>query len=182
VVTRQWWHNSGDTTVVTQQWWHDSGDTTVVTRQWWHDSGDTAVVTRQCWHERPSVLRYAYIAYLDIIETQCVHCAVRTESLCTVQVKLCLYKVKDRYSRVVDSLTDLLYILVKRVERLTFYTLHIAASCSIDAIFRDNIVKTKVQSSKSLLQLQRNVQTWSPNRVLTLNCRVDTIRLSLRRA
>ena len=56
------------------------------------------------------MLHHAYIACLDITESKCVHCAVRTESLYIVQVKLCLYRVKDRYSHVADSLTDLLYI------------------------------------------------------------------------
>jgi hypothetical protein len=90
------------------------------------------------------VLRYGYIVSLDITETQYVHCAVRTESLYIVQVKLCLYTVKERHINNVESLTDLLYIFVKHVECLTFYNLHIAASCSIDAIFRDNIVNMEV--------------------------------------
>ena len=85
-----------------------------------------------------------HFASFDITETQCVHCAVRTESLYIVQVKLCLYRVKDRYSHVADSLTDLLYIFVKHVECLTFCNLHVASSCSIDAIFRDSIVNMKV--------------------------------------
>jgi hypothetical protein len=43
--------------------------------------------------ERASMLRYTNIALLFITGTGCVYCAVRTEYLNLIKVKLCLLRV-----------------------------------------------------------------------------------------